>query len=108
MKNIFVSKIKAGEEWLKTLIKCNAKIDLIITLKNNNSSDRCDFLDVSRRYNIPLIAIENINEQKVKTELKRMNPDLIWVFGWSQLLKSDVISIPKIGCIGSHPTELPK
>jgi len=28
--------------------------------------------------------------------------------GWSQLLNSEIISIPKIGVIGSHPTELPK
>ena len=28
--------------------------------------------------------------------------------GWSQLLSDELIDIPKIGIIGSHPTELPK
>jgi methionyl-tRNA formyltransferase len=28
--------------------------------------------------------------------------------GWSQIIKKDILKIPKIGCIGSHPTELPK
>ena len=108
MKNIVVSKIKAGKEWLKTLLKINAEINLIITLKNNKASDRCSFLDISKKYNIPLITVNNINEEEVKLKIKKINPELIWVLGWSQLLKSDIINIPKIGCIGSHPTELPK
>ena len=41
-------------------------------------------------------------------KLKTIKPDLILVMGWSQLLKSEIIKIPKIGIIGSHPTELPK
>ena len=40
--------------------------------------------------------------------LKKSKPDLILVMGWSQLLKDELIDIPKIGIIGSHPTELPK
>ena len=28
--------------------------------------------------------------------------------GWSQLLSNDILKIPKLGVIGSHPTELPK
>ena len=37
-----------------------------------------------------------------------ISPDLILVIGWSQLLKNPILKIPKIGIIGSHPTELPK
>jgi len=28
--------------------------------------------------------------------------------GWSQLLKNDILTIPRFGVIGSHPTQLPK
>ena len=28
--------------------------------------------------------------------------------GWSQLLNKEIIKLPKLGIIGSHPTELPK
>ena len=28
--------------------------------------------------------------------------------GWSQLLNDEILKIPRIGTIGSHPTELPK
>jgi methionyl-tRNA formyltransferase len=30
------------------------------------------------------------------------------VIGWSQLLKKEIIEIPQLGVIGTHPTELPK
>jgi len=108
LKHIFVSKIIAGKEWLKTLLKKNAEIDLIITLKENTASDGCSFSDISNEYNIPLLKTNNINEIKVINKLKKIKTDIIWVLGWSQLLKSELINIPKIGCIGSHPTELPK
>lgn len=108
LKNVFVSKIIAGKKWLKILLELNVDIDLLITLKNNDASDGCSFSDISNEYNIPLLKTNNINENKVIDEIKKIHPDLIWVLGWSQLLTSDLIKIPKIGCIGSHPTELPK
>ena len=108
MINIFISKIIAGKKWLKQLIKLKAEISLIITLKNNKSSDRCSFLDISKKYNIPLLEVDDINDKEVIKKIKKINPDLIWVLGWSQIIKPEILDIPKIGCIGSHPTELPK
>ena len=37
-----------------------------------------------------------------------MNPDIIYWFGWSQLIKNNILSIPKHGVIGFHPADLPK
>ncbi len=40
--------------------------------------------------------------------LKKMEPDLIVIFGMSELLKKNIIDIPKKGCINLHPSFLPK
>ena len=36
-----------------------------------------------------------------------MNPDVIFCFGWSRLLKKRLLTIPKHGVVGFHPAELP-
>jgi len=41
-------------------------------------------------------------------EIKELNPDMIIVAGWSELLTHDLINIPKKGTIGFHPSKLPK
>ena len=37
-----------------------------------------------------------------------MHPDLIICVGWSQILKSEILNIPKLGVIGFHPSKLPE
>lgn len=39
--------------------------------------------------------------------IKGLNPDLIFVAGWSELIPDIVLSIPVMGCIGFHPAKLP-
>jgi len=108
VRNVFISKVVAGKKWLKKLIDLGANIDLIITLKDNKVSDGCNFLDISKKHEITLVKTNNINEKHVVNKLKKNDVDLIWVLGWSQIVKPEILDIPKIGCIGSHPTELPK
>ncbi|MGM0408660.1 MAG: methionyl-tRNA formyltransferase [Bacteroidota bacterium] len=40
--------------------------------------------------------------------ITELNPDLIVVAGWSELLSNELINIPKKGTIGFHPSKLPK
>ena len=108
LNNVFISKITAGKEWLKKLVKIGVKIDLIITLKNNNSSDACSFDDISEEFNIPLIKTDNVNSDEIREKIEEKKPDIIWVLGWSKIIGKDILDIPNIGTIGSHPTELPK
>lgn len=51
--------------------------------------------------------------QRVKTpefvaQLKEMNPDLIVVAAFGQLLSQEILSMPKYGCINVHASLLPK
>lgn len=40
--------------------------------------------------------------------IKELNLDVLFVVGISQLISDDIIGAPKLGCIGYHPTLLPK
>ena len=36
-----------------------------------------------------------------------MKPDIIFCFGWSSLIKSEVLNLTKLGVVGYHPAMLP-
>lgn len=44
---------------------------------------------------------------RYETEIAAIAPDLIIVAGWSELLSDSLLSIPKLGTIGFHPSKLP-
>jgi len=52
-----------------------------------------------------IIKILNVNQYL--NEIKNLNPDLIFVAGWSELLSKELINIPHKGTIGFHPSKLP-
>ena len=50
---------------------------------------------------------KSINDKKVITWARDLNPDMIFCFGWSDF-KKEVLEIPLNGVLGYHPTILPK
>ena len=51
---------------------------------------------------------EKLREDSVVEELKALNPDIIVVAAYGQILSEDVLNIPKYGCINIHASLLPK
>jgi methionyl-tRNA formyltransferase len=40
--------------------------------------------------------------------IRNLAPDLLLVIGWTQLIKSELLSVPRITCLGFHASLLPK
>lgn len=51
---------------------------------------------------------EKLREESVVEELRNLNPDIIVVAAYGQILSEDVLNIPKYGCINIHASLLPK
>lgn len=49
-----------------------------------------------------------VKEASFVEELKKMNPDVIVVVAFGQLLSKDILDLPKYGCINVHASLLPK
>lgn len=93
---------------LEALIECDINIVGVIT--KSSSPYNSDFVDLShicKRESIDYIYVNNINDDLSIEYIKSKEPDLIYCFGWSQLISSTIIQVPTIGVIGFHPTELP-
>lgn len=48
------------------------------------------------------------NDQSAMAQwLRELHPDYIYCFGWSYLLRKEILDLPKCGVIGFHPAALP-
>ena len=111
MKISFIGGVKFSLEILKAILQENYSVDVIFSYDESKKkfySDYISFDEISKKHKIKNVKIMNINDEKNIELLKKIKPDLILVMGWSQLLKDEIIKIPSLGVIGSHPTELPK
>ena len=56
---------------------------------------------------IPCVTFRNINDADIVQQVRDWQPDLMFVVGLSQLVRGDMMSIPRLGSVGFHPTFLP-
>ena len=57
---------------------------------------------------IPYKYVDNINSKDNYNWIKSLSPDIIFCFGWSNLLKKNILRLAPMGVLGFHPSELPK
>lgn len=58
--------------------------------------------------NVPLIQPEKLREPGVFEQLQAWQPDLIVVAAFGQILRKNVLELPKYGCINVHASLLPR
>lgn len=73
-----------------------------------NKANYQTYLDVAEEFHIPLHFCDNINDAQTLEWIRNQEPDLIIQTGWSQKFHSELLSLPKYGCVGEHPAPLPR
>ncbi|MGM9534283.1 MAG: methionyl-tRNA formyltransferase [Intestinibacter sp.] len=58
--------------------------------------------------NLPVYQPEKAKEESFVNEIKELNPDVIVVVAYGQLLSKEFLDIPKYGCVNVHVSLLPK
>ena len=110
MSIIFIGTVESSYEALEELLvnKANVKaIFMIDECYSVNISDYKALEPLANLYKIPLYKFKNINEDINIEIIEKINPDLIFVIGLSQLIRKRLMDIPKYGIIGAHPGVLP-
>ena len=59
-------------------------------------------------YDIPVYQPQRARDEEFIEELKNLNPDVIVVVAYGQILPESILNIPKYGCINVHGSLLPK
>ncbi len=57
---------------------------------------------------IPVIQPEKLREPGALAQLQKWNPDLIVVAAFGQILRPNVLDLPKFGCLNIHASLLPR
>ncbi len=58
-------------------------------------------------YAVPLLSPDNINTLEAMAELRSLNPDLVVVAAYGQILRAEALGIPPLGYINIHTSLLP-
>jgi len=126
-KIVFISGHIFGYEALRGLVFSEEysnkefEISLLITLSENNKVETIGYFNFKK-----FAFLNNINHKEIVKYnndfydlVYEVDPDFIICIGWSKLLRTKIIDIPKqkyngterhtdnYGCIGMHPTLLP-
>ena len=67
-----------------------------------------DLRSIAAKHNLDFRAFKGINHETHVNWAAEKKPDIIFAVGFSQLLHDVWLQMPKLGCIGFHPTKLPK
>ncbi|MCI8661605.1 MAG: methionyl-tRNA formyltransferase [Lachnospiraceae bacterium] len=112
MKRIgFVTCVQLGMSCIEEIYRLGGELKVIFTLEDRyarNKSGRIYLDGFADLYRIPLVKIRHINDGTVEQIGRKLELDWLFIIGWSQIAGKEVLEMPKIGCIGMHPTLLPK
>lgn len=111
MNIAFATCVQLGRSCIEEIIRIGGRLDLLITLKDErarNKSGRIYLDDMAQAHGVPLLKIDNINEAAVIGALMERKIDWLFIIGWSQIAKPELLRTPRLGCVGMHPTLLPQ
>ena len=111
MKSIFIGSVTSSRIMLEEMIALGFPIDMVFSLDEKYSKDVSGYFpihEIAEKNNIPYKKIKKISTDENIKIIQDIAPDYIFVIGLSQLIDKRILDIPSKGCIGFHPTPLPK
>jgi methionyl-tRNA formyltransferase len=111
MRTVWVSFDTIGRDCLEAAADSGAEIVGVVTLPgpiDPNRSGQCAFDDVAARLDAALVETRDVNAPETLNVLRKLEPELIFVVGWSQLVHDPFIALAREGVFGMHPTLLPR
>ncbi len=107
MNIIFLGEDSFSAHVLSTVLELNHSVKKVITIAyENNIHKRLEL--VAQKNSIPYYRVAQINSDVSLRIIREVQPDLIFSAHFQQLLHTELLRIPKIGCINLHPSLLPK
>jgi methionyl-tRNA formyltransferase len=111
MRTVWVSFDTVGRDCLEAAAEAGAEIVGVVTLPSPIDPDRsgqCRFDDVAARHGAELVETGDVNSEPTVAAVAGLEPELIFVVGWSQLVRDPFIALAREGVFGMHPTLLPR
>jgi methionyl-tRNA formyltransferase len=108
MRIVFIGCVRFSFDCLKKLIEIKAYVVGIVTKEESDfNADFCNLTAIGNQNNIQVKQVRDINHPNNISWIKSHNPDILFCFGWSSLLKYDLLNVARMGVVGYHPADLP-
>jgi methionyl-tRNA formyltransferase len=111
LRVVLIGAVDSTRVTLDALIGAQCAPALLVTLPVENASMHSDFVDlapVAARHGIPVLATKNVNCDDVIAQVKAIDPDFLFVVGWSRLVGRKLCACARRGVLGYHPAPLPR
>jgi methionyl-tRNA formyltransferase len=111
MRTVWVSFDTMGRDCLEAAATVGAQVVGVVTLPgpiDPTRSGQCSFDEVAARLGAVLHETRDVNSDETLDAVRALDPELIFVVGWSQLVRDPFIALAREGVFGMHPALLPR
>ncbi|SEK59527.1 methionyl-tRNA formyltransferase [Ectothiorhodospira marina] len=109
MRILFIGAVEFSACALRELIEMRADVVGVCTLLESIfNADHVDLTPIAEEAGIPVCSTMDINGEEALNWIRRCEPDVIFCFGWSKLVRSPLLELPRLGVVGFHPAALPE
>lgn len=108
MKIAFIGAVEFSRRTLSHLLISGVDIVGVCTLEASAAnSDHADLGPLCTEYGVDYRYSPDINNADTLSWISSIQPDVIFCFGWSRLLKKPLLELAPLGVVGFHPARLP-
>ncbi len=109
MKIVFIGCVVFSARSLRQLLELGAEVVGVVTRERSGfNADFEDLSGVAAEFGVPVCYADDINAPTVVDWISSRGPDLICCWGWSSLIKEQLLTLPPLGVLGFHPAALPQ
>jgi methionyl-tRNA formyltransferase len=99
-----------GVRCLSVLLAHNVEVALVVTHRDNPKETIWfeSVAELAALHGIPTITPDNPNAPEVVEQIRTLQPDFLFSFYYREMLKRELLEIPKHGALNMHGSLLPK
>ncbi len=110
MKLVVLGYHDIGYVCLKELLDAGADLRLVLTHADspNETIWFRSVRDLARERGLPVLEPADVNAPEIVEKVRRIGPDIIFSFYFRQMVKQELLDIPRVGAFNLHGSLLPR
>lgn len=108
LRSVFIGGIELSATVLASLVDVDEGLNAVFCPDPDSAALNDDYVRLGKYVDKAAYhEYKDINGIETIEKIASYNPDIIYVLGVSQILKSDLLDLPVVGCLGGHISLLP-
>lgn len=110
MRNVLIGTVDSTRVAMEVLVQHKMPPSALCTLPKEKASRHSDFVDLiplAQQHQIPVVETSDSNAPQFLDQIRALEPEYLWVIGWSQICRPELLQVPRKAALGFHPAALP-